>query len=690
MADQNYNKAYEAYQQAVYRDGKNPTFWCSIGVLYYQINQYRDALDAYSRAIRLNPYISEVWFDLGSLYESCNNQIADAIDAYARAAELDPDNPHIQQRLQVCRNAEAKGENPPGAPMPQDIHPTAYSQDSGMAPGPPSQIGGHAGMSSHPGDRGGPDEHSSHPSHRSSGPQLPAADRDREGVRADLPGPGSLPHAQSRGPTPPLNERGDHSLSQYRGGGGTGGAPGMHMPFDDRERERGAFAHREPRRMSPGGYSRGGGGRSSNSRRNSPARSVGNGSDRGSQYGGRDNMDWESQRSRGGPGGARGGRISPEHHAENGHRGPLPPGGSSSRRGSPPAGGPYPSSHRRSDGSVQSNSSNTGRDDASNDSRSEASKFKKQRNSKSSKDSYDAHGNGNGNFVFPSSRNRGVKSPTSSYRDVPAQQLPPRRAVDEDYDDGDSAADALMGLAGAASAEADAARKSKSNSEEREKEAQDQAQKELQEGERNQEQQRSQQQDQKKAAERQNAEQTSQVELGKQQQEQPPQQDQMEVDPPAAPAPTSDPTSEQSKPSPPSESSSVLGKRQASEGAEGQREAESKRARNGVEDSTTVAPAASASASASTSDAAADVAMETDASIQKDVPASAQTTTATEPAAPAAEVNESTEETNVISTKATIPEGVSVATTAGQNQKEVTEAAEGDKAKEAENVSVEA
>ena len=72
MSQQKYSKAYEAYQQAVYRDGRNPTFWCSIGVLYYQINQYRDALDAYSRAIRLNPYISEVWYDLGTLVSCCN------------------------------------------------------------------------------------------------------------------------------------------------------------------------------------------------------------------------------------------------------------------------------------------------------------------------------------------------------------------------------------------------------------------------------------------------------------------------------------------------------------------------------------------------------------------------------------------------------------------------------------------
>ncbi|KAH8120724.1 hypothetical protein DFH11DRAFT_1500001 [Phellopilus nigrolimitatus] len=139
MAGQKYNKAYEAYQQAVYRDGRNPTFWCSIGVLYFQINQYRDALDAYSRAIRINPYISEVWFDLGSLYESCNNQISDAIDAYARASELDQANGAISQRLQLLRNAQQTGQSvTTSAPLPQDVHPTAYAS----AAGPPVTITG--------------------------------------------------------------------------------------------------------------------------------------------------------------------------------------------------------------------------------------------------------------------------------------------------------------------------------------------------------------------------------------------------------------------------------------------------------------------------------------------------------------------------------------------------------------------
>lgn len=147
MVEQNYNKAYEAYQQAVYRDARNPTFWCSIGVLYYQINQYRDALDAYSRAIRLNPYISEVWYDLGTLYESCNNQMQDALDAYQRASELDPSNPHIRQRLELLRKSNPT--NPPvSTPVPQDVN-NPYQYQNGPAnntqqypPPPPPLVSG--------------------------------------------------------------------------------------------------------------------------------------------------------------------------------------------------------------------------------------------------------------------------------------------------------------------------------------------------------------------------------------------------------------------------------------------------------------------------------------------------------------------------------------------------------------------
>ncbi|KAG0234472.1 hypothetical protein BGW41_001145 [Actinomortierella wolfii] len=166
MAQQKFNKAYEAYQQAVYRDSHNPTFWCSIGVLYFQINQYRDALDAYSKAIRINPNMSEVWYDLGTLYESCNNQISDAIDAYQRALDLDPDNPHIKQRLAFLR---ANNGAQTVAPPPEDVNPNAYPQHGSMhgqrpfgqrntvAPqGPPTGMQGYAGRLQGPPATSGP------------------------------------------------------------------------------------------------------------------------------------------------------------------------------------------------------------------------------------------------------------------------------------------------------------------------------------------------------------------------------------------------------------------------------------------------------------------------------------------------------------------------------------------------------
>ncbi|KAF8486784.1 hypothetical protein DFH94DRAFT_600863, partial [Russula ochroleuca] len=108
-----------------------------------------DALDAYSWAIRINPYIPKVWFDLSSLYESCNNQIGDALNAYARAAELEPGNGAITQRLHLLKHSHATGVRLLAAPAPQDVHLTAHVSVASM-PG----LGGlpllHVNHSGHP------------------------------------------------------------------------------------------------------------------------------------------------------------------------------------------------------------------------------------------------------------------------------------------------------------------------------------------------------------------------------------------------------------------------------------------------------------------------------------------------------------------------------------------------------------
>lgn len=81
-------KAYDAYQQAVYRDGRNAAFWNSIGLLYFNIGQSRDALDAFTRAVHHAPHASALWWNLGLLYESCHGiGSEDAKEAFMKGAD---------------------------------------------------------------------------------------------------------------------------------------------------------------------------------------------------------------------------------------------------------------------------------------------------------------------------------------------------------------------------------------------------------------------------------------------------------------------------------------------------------------------------------------------------------------------------------------------------------------------------
>ncbi|CAJ0830399.1 10105_t:CDS:10 [Entrophospora sp. SA101] len=197
-----YRDALDAYSRAIRLNPYISEVWYDLGTLYESCNnQVNDALDAYQRAAELdpaNPHIKqrlqmlrnqqtqggqttapipqdinpqafqqqtnpnsmfgnnpgpllgsssssstliEVWYDLGTLYESCNNQVNDALDAYQRAAELDPANPHIKQRLQMLRNQQTQG-GQTTAPIPQDINPQAFQQQTnpnsmfGNNPGP--------------------------------------------------------------------------------------------------------------------------------------------------------------------------------------------------------------------------------------------------------------------------------------------------------------------------------------------------------------------------------------------------------------------------------------------------------------------------------------------------------------------------------------------------------------------------
>lgn len=133
MGAKKYQKAFGAYRPSVYRNGKNAAAWCSIGILYQAIRQFDDARDAYFRSVRLNPYIPEVWFNLGSLYETREDPITDAIEAYSRAVSLDANNQVYKARLGLLKSIQSGGGAMPAAPKPIDVNPTAYPPGQGGA-----------------------------------------------------------------------------------------------------------------------------------------------------------------------------------------------------------------------------------------------------------------------------------------------------------------------------------------------------------------------------------------------------------------------------------------------------------------------------------------------------------------------------------------------------------------------------
>jgi tetratricopeptide (TPR) repeat protein len=113
-------RAYDLFQQAVYRESRSPQLWMAISILYYEIQQYRDSLDAISRVLRVSWFFHLAWYNLGVLvctmlctlvsnadrgiqYDASTNDVDDALDAFERCLELKPDQPDVQARLGVLK-----------------------------------------------------------------------------------------------------------------------------------------------------------------------------------------------------------------------------------------------------------------------------------------------------------------------------------------------------------------------------------------------------------------------------------------------------------------------------------------------------------------------------------------------------------------------------------------------------------
>ncbi len=68
---------------------ENVGAWIQLGNLYFDTNQFEEAIKAYKKALELEPNDPNVWTDLGVIYRR-SGKPRQAIEAFDKAIELDP------------------------------------------------------------------------------------------------------------------------------------------------------------------------------------------------------------------------------------------------------------------------------------------------------------------------------------------------------------------------------------------------------------------------------------------------------------------------------------------------------------------------------------------------------------------------------------------------------------------------
>jgi tetratricopeptide (TPR) repeat protein len=71
MEVEDYERAYQCLQTTIYLEPRCPSFWITLSILYFNIGQNKDSLDALTKAVGLNAHIHEPWYNLGVLVSFC-------------------------------------------------------------------------------------------------------------------------------------------------------------------------------------------------------------------------------------------------------------------------------------------------------------------------------------------------------------------------------------------------------------------------------------------------------------------------------------------------------------------------------------------------------------------------------------------------------------------------------------------
>ena len=88
----------QALKDTVQKDPKNLPAWVALGNLYFDSNQPKEAIEAYSQYLAVKPDNADVRTDMGTMYRKLRN-FDRAIEEYKKAAQIDPNHANSRYNL---------------------------------------------------------------------------------------------------------------------------------------------------------------------------------------------------------------------------------------------------------------------------------------------------------------------------------------------------------------------------------------------------------------------------------------------------------------------------------------------------------------------------------------------------------------------------------------------------------------
>jgi tetratricopeptide (TPR) repeat protein len=85
-----YKDVIEAFRQAIRIDPEYTKAWDNLGFTYSELSRYDDAIEAFRQAIRIDPKYADAWYNLAFTYALSGNRTA-SLDAIRELRRLDPE-----------------------------------------------------------------------------------------------------------------------------------------------------------------------------------------------------------------------------------------------------------------------------------------------------------------------------------------------------------------------------------------------------------------------------------------------------------------------------------------------------------------------------------------------------------------------------------------------------------------------